>query len=126
MSWGPYGIHAVPVCELFGARDELRRKLPDPWQAEVYWDDHVHRTVLHVWRGEDQFPCFLMEPGDWVSIDPTADGHRAVVWHPAASAPEHIAFFSRISVELSAMDAVDGAPEEAAVPANVFPIDGGG
>lgn len=110
MSAGPYGIVPIQVVEdVHASAAALREVLQHPWRAEVYWDEDFDEDLLHVWELNDgiEFPYYVAQPGDWFLVAPGNPVHWAVTWHPAASAPEHLAFFNRIAIELAAVEATD-------------------
>ncbi|MCY3730084.1 MAG: hypothetical protein OXF98_01975 [Rhodospirillaceae bacterium] len=120
MSAGPYGIVPVQVVEdLHASASALRDVVPPEWRAEVCWDEDLDEDVLHVWEHNDgfEFPYLVARAGDWFVVDPANLVHWGVTWMPAASAPEHLAFFNRIAIELAAVDATeDGRIVDAELP----------
>ena len=116
-----YGIVPIQIVEdLFASATALRDVLPMNWRAEVYWDEDLDLNLVHVWESNDgfEFPYYVAQPGDWFMVAPGERVHWAVTWLPAASAPESLAFFNRIAIELAAVEATeDGRIVDADVPA---------
>ena len=87
---------AMPVLEIFrtgSSAGSVRRRNDSKRQSN---SPTAHHT-----------PFYRLRPGDWVTVDPEDRSWSAVVVHPAASAPHHLAFLQRVMLEVFSAQATE-------------------